>query len=112
MLAFPPTLEVSLLDGRKLWSLQLPIKIRILCWKACRGILSTCSVLFKRGIVESKLYCFCGKRSESADHAVYVCKVMRFFWSSYPILQVVKSYCAVDFLDRLLSVFRSHFLKT
>ncbi|TXG50764.1 hypothetical protein EZV62_023288 [Acer yangbiense] len=56
---------------KKLWSLELPSKIRIFYWKACKEILPTMLLLYKRGMVVSDLCPFCGDEPESVDHALW-----------------------------------------
>ncbi|KAL5792682.1 hypothetical protein ACOSP7_001276 [Xanthoceras sorbifolium] len=58
---------------KKLWGLNLPSKIKILCWKASKGILSTKTLLWKRGIFPSYFCDCCGLEPESIDHALWGC---------------------------------------
>ncbi|KAK3226415.1 hypothetical protein Dsin_006277 [Dipteronia sinensis] len=46
---------------KKLWSLPLPNKIKIFCWRVCRNILPTKDLLYRRGIIDSALCMFCAK---------------------------------------------------
>ncbi|KAK0602120.1 hypothetical protein LWI29_030528 [Acer saccharum] len=41
---------------KRLWLLNLPNKIKIFCWKACKEILPTKLLLFKRNIMDSLLF--------------------------------------------------------
>ncbi|TXG60113.1 hypothetical protein EZV62_014686 [Acer yangbiense] len=58
---------------KRLWLLNLPCKVKIFLWKACREILPTKLLLFKRGIADSFDCNFCGDHAESVDHALWGC---------------------------------------
>ncbi|KAK4839660.1 hypothetical protein QYF36_023792 [Acer negundo] len=82
------------------WSLKLPSKIRIFCWKACREILPTRLLLCKRGLVESDLCPFYGVESESVDHALWRYTIPH--WRSWSIFLDINKLRSSCFLDRVL----------
>ncbi|KAL5848629.1 hypothetical protein ACOSQ4_006642 [Xanthoceras sorbifolium] len=89
---------------KKLWALQLPSKIKIFCWRACREFLPTKGNIFKRGIGDSNLCPFCSRIPESSDHALWGYKTRSSFWSECPFFSELNSFHAVDFLDRIVWV--------
>ncbi|KAL5745242.1 hypothetical protein ACOSP7_026388 [Xanthoceras sorbifolium] len=51
--------------------MQLTNKVKIFCWKACKGIIPTRSLLFFRGIIPSECCACCEEAAESADHVLW-----------------------------------------
>ncbi|KAL5817683.1 hypothetical protein ACOSQ3_026061 [Xanthoceras sorbifolium] len=96
---------------RKLWALQLPSKVKIFCWRACKGILPTRDVLFRRGIADSCFCALCGFVLDSADHAVWGCSSVQLLWDCCPIFSALDAFKAMDFFDRVVWVFSSFSLK-
>ncbi|KAL5862339.1 hypothetical protein ACOSQ4_003635 [Xanthoceras sorbifolium] len=76
---------------KKLWALQIPSKIKIFCWRACREALPTRGCLFKRGIGDSNLCPFCSRVPESVDHALWGCKASRSSWKECPFFSELNS---------------------
>ncbi|KAL5830904.1 hypothetical protein ACOSQ4_016258 [Xanthoceras sorbifolium] len=96
---------------KKLWSLPLPSKIKIFCWRACKEALPTKAGLFKRGIGDSILCPFCSRLPESSDHALWGCKARSSYWKECPFFSELSSFPAVDFFDRIAWVSSSCSLK-
>ncbi|KAK3228205.1 hypothetical protein Dsin_008067 [Dipteronia sinensis] len=70
---------------KKLWSLQLPNKIKIFCWRACHNILPTKNLLYRKGIIDSASCTFCAKGPETVDHALWGCKNVNAEWYQCPL---------------------------
>ncbi|KAL5783292.1 hypothetical protein ACOSP7_008321 [Xanthoceras sorbifolium] len=96
---------------KKLWELQIPSKIKIFCWRACREALPTRGCLFKRGIGDSNLCPFCSRVPESVDHAFWGCKANRSSWKECPFFSELNFLRSVDFFDRFVWVFSCCSLK-
>ncbi|KAL5737670.1 hypothetical protein ACOSP7_030431 [Xanthoceras sorbifolium] len=90
---------------KKLWALQLPSKIKIFCWRACREALPTRDSLLKRGIGVSNLCPLCARVPESVDHALWGCKVSSSSWKGCPFFSELSSLRSVDFFARFVWVF-------
>ncbi|KAL5758927.1 hypothetical protein ACOSP7_021538 [Xanthoceras sorbifolium] len=95
----------------KFWTLQLPLKIKIFCWRACREALPIRGCLFKRGIGDSNLCPFYSRVPESADHALWSCKASSSSWKECPFFSKLNSLHFVDFFDRFVWVFSCCSLK-
>lgn len=55
---------------KALWSLDLPSKIKAFCWRACKQILPTRALIWKRNIMEHGFCLRCGIELEFVDHAL------------------------------------------
>ncbi|KAK8631690.1 hypothetical protein V6N13_028472 [Hibiscus sabdariffa] len=69
-----------------IWSLFVPPKVRSFLWMLYLKRIPTIDFLLKRGISieESKRGCpWCGIGVESADHVLFSCGFMCFFWSKF-----------------------------
>ena len=65
---------------RKLWHLNIPLKVRIFAWKMCMNALSTFVNLQRKGV---NIYDFCpacGMEPESHDHVFIKCEVAKRVW--------------------------------
>ncbi|KAL5768296.1 hypothetical protein ACOSQ2_015079 [Xanthoceras sorbifolium] len=96
---------------KKLWALQLPSKIKLFCWRACREALPTRACLFKKGIGVSKLCPLCFRDPESVDHALWSCKASSSSWKECPFFSELNSFHHRDFFDRFVWVFSCCSLK-
>ncbi|KAL5813762.1 hypothetical protein ACOSQ4_024403 [Xanthoceras sorbifolium] len=56
-----------------LWNLNLPSKIKILSWKACKEIIPTRALLAKRGIINNGNCLLCDDGWESVEHVFWDC---------------------------------------
>ena len=75
---------------KRLWLLSLPNKIKKFCWKACKGIVPTKLLLFRRIIMDSAICELCGNQEESVDHAFWSCKKIQQQWKTSPLFDVLK----------------------
>ncbi|KAL5774567.1 hypothetical protein ACOSP7_012124 [Xanthoceras sorbifolium] len=57
--------------------------------------------MFRRNVVSSDRCSFCGRGSESADHAIWGCKLVQPCWSSCLYFDALKAFKVVDFFDKL-----------
>ncbi|KAK0600064.1 hypothetical protein LWI29_011234 [Acer saccharum] len=89
---------------KRLWLLNLPNKIKIFCWKACKEILPTKLLLFKRNIMGPAVCELCGNQVESVDHALGSCKKIQQQWKTSSLFDVLKRLVNINFVDRLLHV--------
>ncbi|TXG65555.1 hypothetical protein EZV62_006830 [Acer yangbiense] len=87
---------------KKLWSLELPSKIRFFCWKANKVILPTKLLLCKKGLVVSDLCPFCGDEPESVDHALWRCKRVVPHWGTWSLFPDINKLRGGCFIDRVL----------
>ncbi|KAL5741391.1 hypothetical protein ACOSP7_028123 [Xanthoceras sorbifolium] len=56
-----------------IWDLDLPAKIKIFAWRACKDILPTKVLIFRRKISASFCCDQCGALPETVDHAIWGC---------------------------------------
>ncbi|KAK0583943.1 hypothetical protein LWI29_005441 [Acer saccharum] len=89
---------------KKLRCLQLPNKIKIFCWKACRNILPAKALLHKRGIIDSDLCPLCTEGPETVDHALWGCKNVKPEWSQCPLFSDLNKLKIAYFLERVIWV--------
>ncbi|KAK1563015.1 hypothetical protein Q3G72_020842 [Acer saccharum] len=89
---------------KKLWCLQLPNKIKIFCWKACRNILPAKALLHKRGIIDSDVCPLCTEGPETVDHALWGCKNVKPEWSQCPLFSDLNKLKIAYFLERVIWV--------
>ena len=65
--------------NKYLWSLKMPLKIKIFMWYMSRGIVLTKDNLAKRNWNGSKFCCFCMK-NETIQHLFFDCHFAKFVW--------------------------------
>lgn len=68
-----------------LWNMNVPSKIRIFLWRACREILPATDSLRKRNLNVSEGCRGCSAPTESAFHAICDCPMVRAIWDTGPI---------------------------
>ncbi|KAF7825130.1 putative RNA-directed DNA polymerase [Senna tora] len=66
---------------KKIWKTNLPPKIRLFVWRACRGILPTCLNLKNRGMEITTQCCVCGTEEEDTLHALVTCSELNSLWN-------------------------------
>lgn len=76
---------------KKVWHLNISLKIRIFAWSACVGALPTMVNLQKRGIGENELCPCCGKDSETIFHSIISCEVTKRVWDLWEV-QIVENW--------------------
>ncbi|KAK1592036.1 hypothetical protein Q3G72_018129 [Acer saccharum] len=89
---------------KKLWCLQIPNKIKIFCWKACRNILPTKELLYTRGIIDLALCPLCNEGPKTVDHALWGCKTVKSDWIQCPLFSDIKKLKVSEFLERVIWV--------
>ncbi|KAI5351689.1 hypothetical protein L3X38_004580 [Prunus dulcis] len=69
---------------KKLWSLQVPNKIKFFLWRCIWGFLPTRQNLYHKKILNSPICPRCGKKVESVIHAIWACSEVKAIWSLSP----------------------------
>ncbi|KAL5574822.1 hypothetical protein UlMin_016521 [Ulmus minor] len=68
----PPFLLENFKTWRKmLWNLKLPPKVKLFCWKVCKGWLPTALALSFRGMVVNTTCFRCNNHTETIFHALW-----------------------------------------
>ncbi|GLT91733.1 hypothetical protein SLE2022_096060 [Rubroshorea leprosula] len=75
-----PSSSVAGFRGRKIWDLQLPEKIKLMIWSACKGILPSKDNLCRRQIPVDNFCPICKLEGETTLHVVKECDVARAVW--------------------------------
>lgn len=65
---------------RKIWKSQLPNKVNLFAWRACKNGLPTLYNLKTRKVVLEDDYIFCKEEVEDTRHAFYSCPSIRECW--------------------------------
>ncbi|KAK2637663.1 hypothetical protein Ddye_025458 [Dipteronia dyeriana] len=60
-----------------LWRLELPVKIILHIWRACRGCIPIMTNLAKRGLQVDHWCSLCGSRTETTIYALWRCPVLK-----------------------------------
>ena len=69
---------------KKIWSLNVPSKVKHLVWHACKNSLRTKANLVKRHVLTEGLCEICKLRQEDMVHVLYRYLDLENFWSSIP----------------------------
>ncbi|XP_042974662.1 uncharacterized protein LOC122306298 [Carya illinoinensis] len=86
---------------KAIWSMKLPIKVRIFAWKAVKEILPTKSNLKKKKVLTEDGCVFCHAKNEDTLHALCSCPAIKEVWSLYfPSMVLMKEHDM--FLDVVL----------
>lgn len=75
----------------KIWSLQIPPKIKIFIWCACQDIIPTRGNLAHRHIPVSGDCQFCDAKWESTPHALIFCPLVEVAWTRSPFEHIRES---------------------
>lgn len=67
---------------KKVWSLEVPSKIKNFVWRACKEALPTRRNLQRRKIILDGLCDTCKVRDEDCSHALFFCSDVQVLWSS------------------------------
>ena len=86
------------------WSAQVPPKVRLFIWKACKGILPTRARLFARKIVSSIVCPWCLEEAETSDHVLWGCEFVQKVWMAAPFSGLARFSERVTFLDLVCGV--------
>ncbi len=68
-----------------IWSASVQLKVRVFIWKACKGILTTKTNLFDKGISNSVSCVWCEDEVEIGDHLLWGCEFAQKVWSECPV---------------------------
>lgn len=69
---------------KEIWSLDVPPKLRVFLWRACRNILPTMVELFKRRVSTNPKCPACGVEPETIHHTLMVCRWLNYLWRDDP----------------------------
>ena len=58
---------------KRIWSMNVPQKVKTLLWRACREAMPTKCSLFRRKIAEEDLWVRCRATTENSLHALWSC---------------------------------------
>ena len=58
---------------KRIWSMNVPQKVKTLLWRACREAMPTKCSLFRRKIAEEDLWVRCSAATENSLHALWSC---------------------------------------
>ncbi|GLT72259.1 hypothetical protein SLA2020_483830 [Shorea laevis] len=79
-----PASSSSGFQGRRLWSLDIPEKVRLLLWSAYCNILPTKDNLHRRRIMVDPECPVCGLEQESVLHSLMTCPAAKAVWLGCP----------------------------
>ena len=87
---------------KTIWGLELPSKIRIFAWRACKKGLPAMEVLKNRGLNVNPVCMRCERESESISHAIWACKKLRGLWELSGLSDLLagsgRDLCEITFL--------------
>ncbi|GLT31223.1 hypothetical protein SLA2020_059750 [Shorea laevis] len=80
-----PSASSTIFGGNRLWSLDIPEKVRLFIWSAYKNVIPTMDNLHKKK-VEVDLECpMCGVEKESVFHSLMSCSLARAVWLGCPL---------------------------
>lgn len=82
-----PSMEDSL--WRKIWSLNLPVKIRVFLWRGLSGLLPTSTNLEKMKVLQDDECQRCHRGVEIVEHALFHWKSSRACWNHSQFKELV-----------------------
>uniref|UniRef100_A0A2N9GYZ1 Reverse transcriptase zinc-binding domain-containing protein n=1 Tax=Fagus sylvatica TaxID=28930 RepID=A0A2N9GYZ1_FAGSY len=68
-----------------IWSASIQPKVRVFIWKARKGILSTRTNLFDKGLSNSFSCVWCEDEAETGDHLLWGCEFAQRVWKDCPV---------------------------
>ncbi|XP_042939525.1 uncharacterized protein LOC122274565 [Carya illinoinensis] len=71
----------GLIDWKHLWSLNVPMKIKLSVWKAAHNVLPTLQNLASKKIVDGDLCSICKREVESLLHVIWGCPAASDVWA-------------------------------
>ncbi|XP_042972749.1 uncharacterized protein LOC122304550 [Carya illinoinensis] len=69
------------IDWKHLWSLNVPMKIKLFVWKAAHNVLPTLQNLAIKKVVDVDLCSICKREVESAPHVIWCCPAASDVWA-------------------------------
>ena len=86
---------------RKIWSLQIPNKVKHFAWRACKNILPCLSNLKRKGIMVDDKCVLCGVEGESTGHFFWDCTEAAEVWKFTGFFQSQHTVQFQNFIDLL-----------
>ncbi|KAL5843786.1 hypothetical protein ACOSQ4_009744 [Xanthoceras sorbifolium] len=90
-----------------LWGLNIPAKVRMFVWRACRNLLPTRSLLAARRVPVGAGCPLCDAAVESVLHSLWLCSSLAESKAAVPFLASLRLPAAGSFLDFILACFSS-----
>ncbi|KAL5815344.1 hypothetical protein ACOSQ4_025985 [Xanthoceras sorbifolium] len=109
----PPSMAAMEVDRkpfkwkRFLWGLNIPAKVRMFVWRACRNLLPTRSLLAARRVPVGAGCPLCDAAVESVLHSLWLCSSLAESKAAVPFLASLRLPAAGSFLDFILACFSS-----
>ncbi|KAL5862997.1 hypothetical protein ACOSQ3_000511 [Xanthoceras sorbifolium] len=94
-------------DAHFLWGLNIPAKVRMFVWRACRNLLPTRSLLAARRVPVGAGCPLCDAAVESVLHSLWLCRSLVESKAAVPFLASLRLPAAGSFLDFILACFSS-----
>ncbi|KAL5864153.1 hypothetical protein ACOSQ3_001667 [Xanthoceras sorbifolium] len=88
-----------------LWGLNIPAKVRMFVWRACRNMLPTRSLLAARRVPVGAGCPLCDAADESVLHSLWLCRSLAESKAAVPFLARLRLPAAGSFLDFILACF-------
>ncbi|KAH7572293.1 hypothetical protein JRO89_XS04G0233800 [Xanthoceras sorbifolium] len=88
-----------------LWGLNIPAKVRMFVWRACRNLLPTRSLLAARRVPVGAGCPLCNVAVESVLHSLWLCRSLAESKAAVPSLASLRLPAAGSFLDFILACF-------
>ena len=66
---------------RKIWKLNVPLKVHVFLWRACSNVLPTRENLHKRRVQVDPHCAICCQQPESVGHLLWECAIARNVWA-------------------------------
>jgi hypothetical protein len=73
-----------------LWTLKLPLRIKVFCWLVIRNRILTKENLLKRGWKRVELFEFCNDR-ETREHLFFLCPLANYIWNMFSVALGINS---------------------
>jgi hypothetical protein len=65
----------------RLWSMKLPSKIKVFCWRLALNSMPTASVLKSKNLEKTSNCKICGAEEDTWDHSLLYCTMSRCVWA-------------------------------
>ncbi|KAL5756018.1 hypothetical protein ACOSQ2_020764 [Xanthoceras sorbifolium] len=88
-----------------LWGLNIPAKVRMFVWRACRNLLPTRSLLTARRVLVGAGCPLCDAAVESVLHSLWLCRSLAESKAAVPFLASLRLPAKGSFLDFILACF-------
>lgn len=96
---------------RRVWTLNVPNKIKHFIWRACRESLPTKKNLLIRKVTRTAICDHCNEEVEDTIYALWVCQVLKEVWWNEHYLRNQLSTRYVDFRDLWTGIINSEVSK-